>query len=351
MLEDVLLLSGFLQGREPRERVLRRRRVAALPLVPLARRERAGCRAHVVPPRHVEAVEQPRDVGPRVDRPLSVPPLVLRALELHVRDARHRIAGVEARRRPPGDQEQVRGKGPAVGRREHPILQHVRVRVPPVVGDLLARHVAHHVGLLLGSEERRAVRVRTLGAPVLRRRERVDEPVHRAAVDRGDGRALVVRTSLVALLGGSVDARPVAQDRVRDAVGRLAVLVAEPVHSWVRTEVVIERAILLHDEDQVIELEDALGLGGSLGARARERGRHDPLRVPRQRTPAPRSRARRRAGARRGRRASPFEPGSPSGGRRADGVSWGIESIPTPCVARNATSVDRAGDSTGSGTA
>ncbi len=135
-------------------------------------------------------------------------------------------------------------------------------RVGPVVGDLGRRVEPHDVrrsagtglGLLASLARRvRATRVADLD-------QRPELPVHRAVIDRDPRRLHVVRAAFVEhvlvvvrpttcpvrLRVADADIEPTRTGFLRDAVG-----------AGERPEVVIERTVLLDDEDQVIQVLDA----------------------------------------------------------------------------------------------
>ena len=160
----------------------------------------------------------------------------------------------------------MRRQGPGVRRREHAILQQVVLRVRPVVRDLLARVVAEDVRLSLRSEERSARGREALGfggALVLAPAHRGHEPVHLAAVAIDDGGLLIVRAALLVLGRAVVRARAMSEHPVRYADLRRAVgSHRDPVRAGERPEVVIEGAILLHDDDDVIDRPGRTGRDG-----------------------------------------------------------------------------------------
>ena len=153
-------------GLEPRQWVLHRGGLDPFEL--LARRGDARPVTDVVRPADAVRVEHPRDVPPDVRAWSAVrgDPLLARmrphaAGELLIGVTAHGVVQVGARRRPPGQQEQVRGERPRVGGREHAVVERVRLRVVPIVRDLLGRVVAHDVGLPCGAVVRGRARVLT----------------------------------------------------------------------------------------------------------------------------------------------------------------------------------------------
>ncbi len=211
-------------------------------------------------------VEQPGDVRPGVDRFLAVLP-ARHAVQVDVGPAAHRVLGAGAVGRPSRDQEQVRRERPRVGRREHAVLQDEMVGVGPVVRDRPSREGGHDPRLALRAQRSRARRVRAVGRQAVRlgRGEpAVDEPVHLATVDVGDRVEVPVRTPARVDVGADVG-RDAATALIgvgdTDREGPVC-LGRDPVGAGVGAEVVIERSVLLHDEDEVVDLLQALRLGG-----------------------------------------------------------------------------------------
>ena len=152
-------------------------------------------------------------------------------------------------------EEQVRRQRPRIGGREHVVLQDELLGVPPVVRDLLGRVVAHDVRLPLRPEVRRALRIRAVIGAVQRAVDHgPDEPVHLPAVDVQLRVTLAVGTPLLQLLMGVIRPYACSGDRVGDADRRPPVPHRDAVGARERPEVVIERTVLLDDEDQVLEV-------------------------------------------------------------------------------------------------
>ena len=259
---------------EPRERALGREGDAVRARLLRARLLHTGALAHVDVPADAGLAEEVRDVGPCVDRGMGVPVLLMPAQQVDVRAATHRVARVGAVRRPSGEQEQVRRERPGVRRREHAVLQHVVPRVCPVVRDLFARVVAEDVRLLLRSEEGPACRREPVcggGALPLAPDHGCHEPVHLAVVLVDERCLLIVRSALLILRRAVVRARTVSEHSVGDADLRRPVgSQRDPVRAGERAEVVIERSILLHDDDDVV---DRAGRSGGFARRWRTAGR------------------------------------------------------------------------------
>ena len=193
--------------------------------------------------------------------------------ELLVAVAAPPVVEIGAGGRPPRDQEQVGRQRPRVAGREHPILQRVALRVLPVVRDLPRRVEAHDVGLAGRPVPRLPARVVVtvlgLGAAVADLAQRTYEPVHLAAVDRDPRALFAVRSALIERF--SVVVGPAART-LRIGHTRLEATVREPrdaVGTGERAEVVIERAVLLHDEHEVVDVLDA---GRRVDASRRRRG-------------------------------------------------------------------------------
>ena len=94
-----------------------------------------------------------------------------------------------------------------------------------------------------------------------------DEAVHLAAVDVARRVRIVVRSTTVDVGVIDVGRHARAVRRIGHAHGRLAVLHRDPVGARKRTEVGVERPVLLHDHDDVLDLVDAgrddVAAGGS----------------------------------------------------------------------------------------
>jgi hypothetical protein len=117
--------------------------------------------------------------------------------------------------------------------------------------------VAHHVWVLRALRADRVVRVLP-AAPDARVLSARDEPVHPAVGDVGDRVRLAVRPAGVQVARVVERLLAAAGRGVRDADGEAAVGVPwKAVGAGIRTEVVIERPVLLHDDDHVLDLVDA----------------------------------------------------------------------------------------------
>ena len=132
----------------------------------------------------------------------------------------------------------------------------IAARIVPVVGDLTPVVIAHHVGPLRVSRAERGVEVAArLGFPPLGLH---DEPIHLAAVDVPVGVAMPVRSTGVPRRRVVVRVDAVVPLRIGKA-GQLPGIPREagnPVRSRIRTEVGVERAVLLHDDHHVPDLVD-----------------------------------------------------------------------------------------------
>ena len=259
----VVELAGDVHGAEPGQRVLDRRGLGAVQ--GSARRHHACPRSYEVPPADPPLVEQPGDVSPHVRAWFAlrrVPDLGavggVVPRELQVRDAAHRVVQIGAGGRPARHEEQVRGQGPRVGGREHAIVQRVSLRVRPVVRDLVRGVVSHHVRLTLWPGRRLRTRrhVGVVVAVVLDDPQGVDEAVHASAVDRQLRTVLGMRPTLIERVPVVVR-RPAGPERIglADVEGAVGTP-GDPVGSRERPEVVVERAVLLHHEHEVIQVHD-----------------------------------------------------------------------------------------------
>ena len=131
------------------------------------------------------------------------------------------------------------------------ILEHEVVGVAPVVGDLAGIVIAHDVDAVgvggLGAWAAEGV-VRAAALALLRLGH---EPVHPPAIDVGGGVRGTVRATVVEVGGvmERLDAAPV------HGVGH-AHAGWDPVGAGIRPEILIERPVLLHDHDDVLDLVD-----------------------------------------------------------------------------------------------
>jgi hypothetical protein len=183
-------------------------------------------------------------------------PLLVDVVEGHRWPAGIGVVRVAAQGTPARDQRQVRGLAPPEVRFEQVVLEHEVVRVGPVVGNVSTVVETHDIwACALGPAGRLRCVVPFVaepagGIPL------GDEAVHLAVVD--------------VCFGGVVGVGPAVVRRVRVVVGSAAatgrgvgntdaespVLPRDPVRSGVGAEVVVERSVLLHDDDDVLDLPD-----------------------------------------------------------------------------------------------
>src|SRR5262249_48335163 len=110
-----------------------------------------GAVVEVVAPAHVVLVQQPGEVGPRVRGRV----VRGRAPRRGAARAAHRVMA-RAGRRPAGGQGQVGGQAPGAAGLERHVVEHEVLRVRPVVRDVGAGVVPHHVQRLAGAGARAA---------------------------------------------------------------------------------------------------------------------------------------------------------------------------------------------------
>ena len=231
---------------------------------------------HVIGPADAVAVHQVGQIGPRVVGigrvfPAEPPREVGWVLgALHRVAAAHRVALLGAVGRPLRHHVQVRGEAPGEVGLEHVVLEHEVARIRPVIGDVRAGVVAHHVGRATGATTGRVERLGAAGHPLVLLGH---EPVHVAPVDVGLGVGVAVRSAEVAVLAimEGLDAaagRGVGEARHRPRVPRQP---WDPVRPGIGPEVGVERAVLLHDDHDVADLVDADGRRRRPDGRGRER--------------------------------------------------------------------------------
>src|SRR4029077_1867685 len=148
---------------------------------------------------------------------------------------------------PRGDQRQVRGEAPGGHRLEHVVVKHEVLGVRPVVGDVGPHVVAHDlVGDALVTD--RAAVLLGVG----------DEAVHLPAVHVHQAVGGLVRRAGILVLVVHERGNTLARHRIGHANGRHAALHRDPVGTRVDAEVGVERPVLLHDDDHVLDLVYAL---------------------------------------------------------------------------------------------
>jgi hypothetical protein len=166
------------------------------------------------------------------------------------------------------------------------VLQHEVFGVGPVVGNLAAVVVAHHVGFAGDVADRVVGDFAGRDAGLLRL---FDEAVHRASIDVSQRGAFAVRPAVVDVDRAVVRSDAVPVHRIRHAHCRMPVGHRDPVRPMERAEVAVKRTVLLHDDDHVLDLVDALqrsrpGLRAGMRSGCAEqnprcdRERRDPLR-------------------------------------------------------------------------
>jgi hypothetical protein len=112
--------------------------------------------------------------------------------------------------------------------------------------------IAHRVRLASGTDELGALRRPAFdGAGIVGLDQLANEPVHFPAVHVALGGLLVVRAAHLALTGGVIRPDASTEDRIGSAHGGVSVAHGDPIGPRIGPEVVIERTVLLDDEDEV----------------------------------------------------------------------------------------------------
>jgi hypothetical protein len=213
-------------------------------------------------PRDAVPVEEIREVGPAVERP--VPVVAKRRHEpavpgREVRRAGARPVRVAALRRPARDEPEMRRQAPAPVRLEHVVLEDEVPRVGPVVRELARVVVAHDVRVA-EARARRAVQVPATPADQ-RPAGHPDEAVHAATVHVQLGGERAVRAAGVVVAVDVQERSHALADAVRDAHRRRAAPHRDPVGVRIRAEEGVEGAVLLHDHEHVLDHMDAVRPG------------------------------------------------------------------------------------------
>ena len=207
----------------------------------------------VVAPADVVRVQQVGQVGPGERLGDVVGPVPRHQVAL----AAHRVLRVGALGGPRGDHRQVGGEAPGRYRLEHVVVQHEVLGVRPVVGDVGPHVVAHD---LVGDALMAAGAAALLGVG--------DEAIHLPAVHVRQAVGGLVRRAGILVLVVHERRDAFAGQRVGHADGGLTALHRDPVGARVDAEVRVERPVLLHDDDHVLDLVYALqgrrGRGDSL---------------------------------------------------------------------------------------
>ena len=162
-----------------------------------------------------------------------------------------RISDLRTARRPLRDHVQVRWETPRAHRFEHPILQNEVARVRPIVGQLGLRVVAHLRLLVTLHDASRNIGWATAGA--IRCVHDGDKAVHLAAVDREIGGFCAVGAAGVFVTGVVIGTHARAGLRIGNADLRETVAHRDAIGAGEGAEVTIEGAVLLHDDDDVLD--------------------------------------------------------------------------------------------------
>ena len=262
----VAQLAVLSDGREARQRVpdvrggggLRARRAEHLVVDAV----RLPALLHVVLPAHARVVKEVRQVGPGVGRRVARMGSITLPGDVHggpqIGVAARRDAAFCAAGRPTGDHVEVGGEAPGPDALVHVILQHVVLGVGPVVRDLAGVVPTDRVGApTLAAGSRALRRRRVLGAVRVPPPDRPgDEPVHPSAVDvleRRMGRVGAAAVDEVVVVEG---ADAVVAQRIGQADPRSPVRHRDAVSTWIGPEVGVERSVLLHHDDHVLDLVD-----------------------------------------------------------------------------------------------
>src|SRR3989440_7147105 len=153
------------------------------------------------------------------------------------------------------------------------VLQHVVLGIGPVVRDVRAIMVAHHLGrrsLTLPSGAIGAGGIRQVGAVRAATQGFTDETIQLAAVDIGSHVDLLVRTAGVAVLVVEVRLDALVGQGIGHADRGDTVVPGDAVGAGIGAKVAVEGAVLLHDDNHVLDGVDAAGrrpAGGPSGSR------------------------------------------------------------------------------------
>ena len=161
----------------------------------------------------------------------------------------HRVAGCSTLGRPARDHEEVRRQAPRAVGLEHFVLQYEVLGVGPVVRDFTRIVPAHYIRGLSGGT---TGRIRTL-AGFLSPAEGLNKAVHFSAGDVGSSRSGGMRAAGIHVSGVVVRLHTGIGLWVVDAHRRNPVLHRDTIHPRISTKVRIKRAVLLHNNDDVLD--------------------------------------------------------------------------------------------------
>ena len=148
----------------------------------------------------------------------------------------------------------MRGQAPRPDRLEHVILEHELLGVGPVVGDVRRRLVAHHIRQVRAGLTARVAELDAEAAVAFGDRT-LQEAVHLAAGHVELRVRLVMWSAAIDRARVVVGPHAGSTIGVRDTDLGLAVrLHGDAVGPGVGPEVVVEGAVLLHDDDDVLDL-------------------------------------------------------------------------------------------------
>ncbi len=171
------------------------------------------------------------------------------------------IVDARATRRPAGYHEEVRRKTPRAYRFEQAILQHEVLGVCPIVWQLGLRVITHDRRLMPPYDARRNIRWAAAG--FWSAAHRADEAIHFPAVDVGVRSFGAVGTAGVFVAGVVIRLDARSSLRIGNADSRDAVAHWDAVGAGKRAEITIERPVLLHHDDHVLYLVNAVRRRGS----------------------------------------------------------------------------------------
>src|SRR5579864_460877 len=121
--------------------------------------------------------------------------------------------------------------------------------VLPVVGDLARVVIAHHVGYAVAA----TARIIRVGATAFALFGLAYEAIHLTTIDVGGGIRGSMRPSMIKVLRIMVRLNAQASAGIFDAHGWLAVLHRYTICTGIGSEVGVERAVLLHDNHNMLD--------------------------------------------------------------------------------------------------
>ncbi len=144
------------------------------------------------------------------------------------------------------------GKTPGRIRFKHTVLQDKVFGVGPVVGNFVKVMVSHHIRLPIPTA-RRGIWVDTTSLSIFGLR---DETIHLPMIDISSGVWRSMWSPMIQVLCIMIGSHTLARQWIVDTHCGHAILHWNAICTWIRAEVAVERSILLHNHDDMLDFVD-----------------------------------------------------------------------------------------------